>query len=50
MWYKVLAGSDGMVWYKVLITAFIFKHIVSVTSLRGYQSKTESSYQKWRAE
>ena len=39
MQYKVLAGSAGVVWYKVLVTAFIFEHVVSVTSLLGYQTK-----------
>ena len=28
-----------MVWYKVLVTAFIFKHVVPVMSLLGYQTK-----------
>ena len=37
--YKLLAGSAGVVWYKVLVTAFIFEHIVPVTSLLGYQTK-----------
>ena len=37
--YKLLAGSAGMVWYRVLVMAFIFEHIVPVTSLRGYQTK-----------
>ena len=26
--YKLLAGSAGVVWYKVLVTAFIFEHVV----------------------
>ena len=50
MRYKLLAGSAGVVWYKVLITAFIFEHVVPVTSLLGYQTKTESSCHRWRAE
>ena len=37
--YKLLAGSTGVVWYKVLVTAFIYEHIVPVTSLLGYQTK-----------
>ena len=37
--YKLLAGSAGVVWYKVLVTAFIFEHVVPVTSLLGYQTK-----------
>ena len=37
--YKVLAGSAGAVWYKVLVTAFMFEHAVSVTSQLGYQTK-----------
>ena len=28
-----------MVWYKVLVTVFIFEHVVPVTSLLGYQTK-----------
>ena len=39
MRYKLLAGSAGVVWYKVLGTVFIFEHIVSVTSLLDYQTK-----------
>ena len=39
MRYKLLAGSAGVVWYKVLVTAFIFEHVVPVTSLLGYQTK-----------
>ena len=46
--YKLLAGSAGLAWYKVLVTAFIF--VVPVTSLLGYQKKTESSCLKLRAE
>ena len=37
--YKLLAGSAGVVWYKVLVTAFIFEHVVPVTSLLGHQTK-----------
>ena len=37
--YKILAGSAGAVWYKDLGTVFIFEHIVSVTSLLGFQTK-----------
>ena len=37
--YKLLVGSTGVVWYKVLVTAFIFEHVVPVTSLLGYQTK-----------
>ena len=37
--YKLLASSAGVVWYKVLVTAFIFEHVVLVTSLLGYQTK-----------
>ena len=37
--YKLSAGSAGVVWYKVLVTAFIFEHVVPVTSLLGYQTK-----------
>ena len=37
--YKLLAGSAGVVWYKVLVTVFIFEHVVPVTSLLGYQTK-----------
>ena len=37
--YKLLAGSAGVVWYKVLVTAFIFERIVPVMSLLGYQTK-----------
>ena len=37
--YKLLAGSAGVVWYKVLVTAFIFEHVVPVMSLFGYQTK-----------
>ena len=36
MRYKILADS---VWYKVLVTVFIFEHVVSVTSLLSYQTK-----------
>ena len=36
---KVLAGLAGAVWYKVLVMAFIFEHVVSVTSLLGHQTK-----------
>ena len=36
---KLLAGSAGVVWYKVLVTALIFEHVVPVTSLLGYQTK-----------
>ena len=36
---KLLAGSAGVVWYKVLVTAFIFEYVVAVTSLLGYQTK-----------
>ena len=39
MRYKLLAGSAGVVWYEVLVTAFIFEHVVPVTSLLGYQTK-----------
>ena len=39
--YKLLAGSAGVVWYKVLVTAFIFERIVPVMSLLGYQTKQE---------
>ena len=28
-----------MVWYKVLVTAFIFEHVVPVTSLFEYETK-----------
>ena len=31
MRYTLLAGSAGVVWYKVLVTAFIFEHVVPVT-------------------
>ena len=37
--YKLLVGSTGVVWYKVLVTAFIFEHVGPVTSLLGYQTK-----------
>ena len=37
--YKVFAGSAGAVWYKVLVTALIVEHVVSVTSLLSYQTK-----------
>ena len=37
--YQLLAGSAGVVWYKVLVTTFIFEHVVPVTSLLGYQTK-----------
>ena len=37
--YKILAGSAGAVWYKVLVTVFISEHVVSVTSLLGYQNR-----------
>ena len=37
--YKLLAGSACVIWYKVLVTAFIFEHIVPVMSLLGYQTK-----------
>ena len=37
--YKLLAGSAGVVWYRVLVIAFIFEHVVPVTSLLGYQTK-----------
>ena len=37
--YKLLAGSAGVAWYKVLGMAFIFEHVVPVTSLLGYQTK-----------
>ena len=39
MRYKILPGSAGAVWYKVLVTVFIFEHVVSVTSPLGYQTK-----------
>ena len=39
MWYKLLVSSAGVVWYKVLVTAFIFEHVVPLTSLLGYQTK-----------
>ena len=39
MQYKILASSAGAVWYKVLVTVFIFEHVVSVTSLLGYLTK-----------
>ena len=39
MRYKRLAGSGDVVWHKVLVTAFIFEHVVPVTSLLGYQTK-----------
>ena len=40
MLYKILAGSAGAVlWYKVLVTIFIFEHVVSLASLLGYQTK-----------
>ena len=39
MRYKLLAGSTGVVWYKVLVTAFIFEHVVPVMSFLGYQTK-----------
>ena len=41
--YKLLAGSAGVVWYKVLVTAFIFQHVVPVTSLLGYQTKQKGA-------
>ena len=37
--FKLLVGLAGVVWYKVLVTAFIFEHVVPVTSLLGYQTK-----------
>ena len=37
--YKLLAGSAGVVWYKALVTAFIFERVVPVTSLLGYRTK-----------
>ena len=37
--YFSLYRAVGAVWYKVLVTAFIFEHVVSVTSLFGYQTK-----------
>ena len=37
--YKIVAGSAGVIWYKVLLlTVFIFEHL-PVTSLLGYQIK-----------
>ena len=39
MRYKLLAGSAGVEWYKVLVTACIFEHVVPVTSLLGYLTK-----------
>ena len=36
---KLSAGSAGVVWYKVLVTVFIFEYVVAVTSLLGYQTK-----------
>ena len=38
MRYKLLAGSAGVVWYRVLVTAFIFEQVVPVTSLLGDQT------------
>ena len=39
MRFKILAGSAGAVWYKVLVTVFTFEHVVYVTSLLDYQTK-----------
>ena len=37
--YKLLAGSAGVIWYKVLVKPFIFEHVMPMTSLLGYQTK-----------
>ena len=37
--YKVLVGSADVVWYKVLVAAFSFEHVVSLTSLLCYATK-----------
>ena len=41
---KVLLGSAGVVWFKVLIAAFIFEQVVSVTSLLQEYLKQKLSY------
>ena len=40
---KVLVGSAGVVWYKVLVAAFIFEQVVSVTSLLGHQTNLKAA-------
>ena len=37
--YMLLVGLAGVVRYKVLVTAFIFQHVVPVTPLLGYQNR-----------
>ena len=48
--YKLLAGSAGVVWYKALVTAFIFRARCACDVTAWLSDKTESSSQKWRAE
>ena len=48
--YKLLAGSAGVVWYKVLLTVFFFRARCACDVTALLSNKTESSCQKWRAE